>query len=59
MLEEIVFVEFNFFACVKSDFLDLNKFRFLDLANFIIIDRLLIFLPILPLLVSPTPFIIF
>lgn len=41
VLEELVFV--------KSKFLNLAKFDFLDLIKFVIIDRFFIFIPISPL----------
>ncbi len=44
--EKLVFAKF--WAFTKSDFLSLVNFGFLDLADFVIVDRFLILLPTLP-----------
>lgn len=40
--EESTFIKFNLLAFSLSGFLDLTKFDFFDLVNFIIVDRFLI-----------------
>lgn len=67
VVEELIFAKFNFIAFAQSDFLALIKYNvwdlancvFLNLANFAMVDKFLICLPILLLLVPLALFDIF